>query len=174
MDQLIMNWTRKADSQKWNISFPEGFSLRNFQENDADINAWLDLMQYGLTNGKEGPAFFKTCMQDHSHYSPDSIFFIEHDGAPCASIAIFCDGAQKHGYIHMVCASPSIRGRGIGKILAYIAVNELIDRGMETAHLTTDDFRLAAIKTYLAAGFEPQRSGSDDFNERWDAILKKL
>lgn len=174
MDQLIMNWVRKADSKKWIIDFPEGFSLRNFHENDADIDIWLDLMQYGLTNGKQDPAFFKACMQDHPHYSPDSVFFVEHNAVPCASITILCDYTKKHGYIHMVCASPSIRGLGIGKILAYIAVNELIDRGMETAHLTTDDFRLAAIKTYLAAGFEPQRSGSADFSERWDAIMKKL
>lgn len=64
----------------------------------------------------------------------------------------------------MVCAAPWARGYGIGTALARLAVNELLERGMETAHLTTDDFRLPAIRTYLEAGFVPQRSRQRGFS----------
>ena len=74
----------------------------------------------------------------------------------------------------MVCAAPWARGCGIGTALARLAVNALLECGMETAHLTTDDFRIPAIRTYLEAGFVPQRSGSEDFPARWDAVLAQL
>ena len=43
-------------------------------------------------------------------------------------------------------------------------------------HLTTDDFRLSAIKTYLDAGFCPVLYADPDSDQRarWDAVIAAL
>ncbi|MBS5842560.1 MAG: GNAT family N-acetyltransferase [Clostridiales bacterium] len=174
MEQLIMNWVRSKSAALMEIELPKEFTIRKFNRSEADVEAWLDIVQYGLTDGRGDRTLFQDLMEHHPGYDPNGVYFIEKNGIPCATISIFCNPVTLHGYIHMVCASPSVRGCGIGTALAGLAVNELISHGMETAHLTTDDFRKPAIKTYLKAGFVPQRSGSDDFPARWDAILSQI
>ena len=71
----------------------------------------------------------------------------------------------------MVACKPDFRGMGIGHILNNIAVNVLKTKGMKTAYLTTDDWRLPAIKTYLKAGFTPDLTTEPDFKERWNKIF---
>jgi len=174
MEQLIMNWTRGNDESLFEVELPEGFSLRKFDQSETDINAWLDIVQHGLTDGRGSRALFRDLMEQHSGYDPDGVFFIEQNGRPCATFSVFCDLATLHGYLHMVCVSPSVRGRGIGTALARLAVNEFRNRGMKTAHLTTDDFRIPAIITYLEAGFVPQYEGSDDYPARWEAVRRQI
>ena len=45
--------------------------------------------------------------------------------------------------------------------------------GFETAYLTTDDYRIPAIKCYLRAGFEPEMT-EDDHPERWEKIFAAI
>ena len=73
----------------------------------------------------------------------------------------------------MVACKESCRGKGIGSLLNQIALYELKKEGMETAYLTTDDWRLPAIKSYLRVGFEPDLS-TDEFRERWKVIYELL
>jgi hypothetical protein len=40
---------------------------------------------------------------------------------------------------------------------------------MQTAFLTTDDWRIPAIKSYIRAGFIPDLS-TEDFKARWEKI----
>ena len=70
----------------------------------------------------------------------------------------------------MVACKPEFRGRRLGHLLNDIALYTLKKEGMETAHLTTDDWRIPAIKTYLKAGFTPDLESEPDFRERWDKI----
>ena len=71
----------------------------------------------------------------------------------------------------MVAAKDCVRGIGIGNLMAVFAVRELKRRKMETAYLTTDDFRIPAIKSYLKGGFYADIS-TDDFKKRWDNIYE--
>lgn len=174
MEQLIMNWTRGSAAEPLEVALPEGFSFRRFDGSAADIDAWLEIVQHGLTDGKGDRTVFRKIMEEYPGYDPEGICFIEKNGVPCATASVFCDFTKRHGYVHMVCVAPWARGCGIGTALARLAVNALLECGMETAHLTTDDFRIPAIRTYLEAGFVPQRSGSEDFPARWDAVLAQL
>ena len=71
----------------------------------------------------------------------------------------------------MVAAKDSARGKGIGNLMSAFAVGELKRRKMETAYLTTDDFRIPAIKSYIKGGFYADLS-TEDFRDRWDKIFK--
>ena len=73
----------------------------------------------------------------------------------------------------MVACHEQARGKGYGTLLNNVALHTLKNEGMETAYLTTDDWRIPAIKSYLRAGFEPDVS-TEDFKTRWNNIFKQL
>ena len=78
---------------------------------------------------------------------------------------------------------PVVRGKGIGhamlsrglEMLCQRTASESMPDGPEIL-LTTDDFRLAAIKTYLDAGFLPVlvSDPESDMRARWDAVFSAL
>lgn len=76
----------------------------------------------------------------------------------------------------MVQAMDSERGKGLGHAMANLAIAVFRERGLEEAILTTDDWRLPAIKTYLDAGFLPviYETPEHDMEKRWDEVLKQL
>ena len=73
----------------------------------------------------------------------------------------------------MVAVLPDHRGRGLGHLLNALVLHRLKSLGYQKAHLKTDDWRLPAIKTYLAAGFHPLNT-HESHPERWEAIFAKL
>ena len=169
--QLIMHWKKSAEDFTANI--PSDVKVETFAQRENALDEWLDLVQYGLTGTKQGPACYKSLMSDKEWYSEDNCFFLVIDGRAAATITVICNKDKKQGYIHMVACHPDFRGRGLGNVLNEVAVSALYKEGMETAYLTTDDFRIPAIKTYLRYGFTPDVS-TPDFKERWDNILKEI
>ena len=73
----------------------------------------------------------------------------------------------------MVACREESRGKGYGVLLSRWALITLKKEGMETAYLTTDDWRIPAIKSYLGIGFVPDTS-TKDVAERWDKIKKQI
>ena len=62
-------------------------------------------------------------------------------------------------------------------MLNSVAMTALYEAGAQVAYLTTDDFRLPAIKSYLKAGFYPvlyAREEYDTMRQRWTSVLEKL
>ena len=75
-----------------------------------------------------------------------------------------------------VAAHPDSRGKGIGHAMLSYALEKLEARHCTYSILTTDDFRLSAIKTYLDAGFRPVLRDDPDSDQRarWDAVIATL
>ena len=172
MEQLIMRW--KNDQKAVNKpQIPENCKVVNFTELEDAMDKWLDIVQYGLSEGKMDAEFYNKIMTQHTNYEENKCFFILENGKAIATITVICDYDKKEGYIHMVACHESARGKGYGTLLNNVALYTLKNEGMETAYLTTDDWRIPAIKSYLRAGFEPDTS-TDDFKTRWDNIYKKI
>jgi mycothiol synthase len=76
----------------------------------------------------------------------------------------------------MVAALPECRGLGIGHCLITHTVKLLTERGYEVIGLTTDDFRLSAVKVYLDAGFCPYlwQDPESNMKERWERVIASL
>ena len=171
MEQLIMRWTNDG-SKPLEIKLPENCRIARFTELDNALDKWLDIMQYGLSDGKEDEAYYRDCMFDsYPNYEEDKCFFVLENGEAVASLTVICDYEKKEGYIHMVACKESARGKGYGTLLNNVALCVLKEEKMETAYLTTDDWRIPAIKSYLRADFMPDLS-SDDFKERWNKIYE--
>ncbi|MCQ2433110.1 MAG: GNAT family N-acetyltransferase [Clostridia bacterium] len=168
MPQLIMNWTNDGTPACF-PSVPEGLELRTLPEVENGIEEWLDIVHYGLSGKREDKAFYESCMCGTKYYDPALNFMILCDGHCAGTLTVVCDPEKKEGLIHMVACKEEFRGRGIGTFMITHAVAVLKACGMVHAHLTTDDWRVPAIRSYLRAGFVPDES-TEDFITRWKAI----
>lgn len=172
MEQLIMRWKndgREAEA----IQVPKGCQIVNFLQLEQAIEQWLDIVQYGLSEGKQDAAFYHGTMTALPMYREDKCFFVLEDRRAVATATVICDYHKREGYVHMVACRESARGKGYGTLLNRIVNATLRQEGMETAYLTTDDWRIPAIKSYLRIGFEPDLS-TEDFRERWARIFEKI
>ena len=138
------------------------------------ITKWLDVVQYGLTASLQEESYYHRVMTNETNYCEDMCYLVMDGNEAVATFTVICDyDAPKAGYIHMVACKDSARGQGIGKWMSDMAVYLLKQHNMETAHLTTDDFRIPAIKTYLYGHFVPTFA-DEDHQERWRVIFDQL
>jgi mycothiol synthase len=172
MQQLIMRWENDGKKAQ-ELVIPDGVEIKNWAEIENPLDKWLDIVQHGLTAKKEDEEYYKRCMFHYENYKVEDTFFFSYNGQEVATVTVICDAKTKEGYIHMVAVKTEARGKGIGNLMAFCAVKILKEKGMQTAHLTTDDFRIPAIKTYLKAGFCPDLS-TEDFKSRWEKINQIL
>ena len=56
MEQLKMRWTndRKPAPE---LNIPDGCEIKRFTELDGALDAWLDIVQYGLSDGRKDADF---------------------------------------------------------------------------------------------------------------------
>lgn len=155
---------------------PHGYIYEFYSGQQAQIGDWLTLCSDTLIPTKEEKWFTDTILQYPDLCPEKDLFFVveQSTGRRVATTAAVCHGQE--GYIHMVAASPEVRGRGIGHAMLRYALCMIEVRGCTYTLLTTDDFRLAAIKTYLDAGFVPviEQDPESDVRARWERVLAEL
>lgn len=149
---------------------PEGFSLRTYRE--GDWKGWVDACSDGLGTADWSEKDFHEKMLAMEGLHPEGIFFVvDTDG----QIAGTATGWLKPGtgYVHMVGMRTDFRGRGLARPLNAAVLEYLLDKGCSRIVLDTDDFRIPAIKVYLALGFIPVLQDVD-MRERWLAVMDVL
>ena len=75
--------------------------------------------------------------------------------------------------VHWVEVREDERGKRLGYIVSERVIEEATRRGYDRLYLTTDEFRIPAIKTYLKLGFRPVMWDTD-MRPRWFPILQSL
>ena len=108
-------------------------------------------------------------MTNEVGYDEKYVFIVERDGKPVATTSVLL-WENKVARVHMVAAKPECRGKGAGKFLADIANAAAYESGCETATLSTDTFRVPAVRSYLRGGFCPVIL-DDESEERWEKWL---
>ena len=169
MKQLKMYWKPVPTEFP---ALPEGWRVRTCNGTAADAQAWVDCCRSGLLGRADGIEAFTNCIVNAKGYSPEAVYFIERDGVPVATITALLD-EEKIGYAHYVGAKPEARGVGVGGWLNKIVQADLWQRGCVKAYLTTDEFRVPAIKSYLNAGFLPV-DYDVEMDQRWYGLLRFL
>jgi mycothiol synthase len=164
------------------VAVPPGYHLRTFRAGDE--RAWGEIMETEGGIGREWTVEkVRERIVDQPQFEASGLFFATSDsesGRPVASACAWWRGeeAGEVGTVHMVCALPSHRGRGLGRLVTLAVLHNLRERSFRSADLTTDDFRLAAIRSYLGLGFVPvyhtDSERLDDHEARWSAIFAKL
>lgn len=154
---------------------PDGYKYVFFDGSEEQIRDWLDICSHGLMGDKSFSAFH-ACITNYADCVPENdLFFVSNKDGRLVATSTSIKHADGEGYVHMVANIPECRGLGIGHAMLYFGVNILLERGCKRITLTTDDHRLAAIKTYLDGGFHPVMwHDESDMKARWDAVIKEL
>jgi len=195
--QLQMVWPERLLASPPHVLVPPGYAMRQFAPSDADV--YLALM---------AKAGFKSW--DHEQIEkvlpsvlPGGWFLVEHaaTGRLVATAMarhrpqvshlqlahsghVRIEDATPHpdgGELSWVAADPEHKGKRLGMAVCAAVVARFLDAGYRRIYLLTDDHRLAAIRVYLALGFEPFLARDDPSTslragmaERWQEILKQL
>lgn len=168
MSQLIM--FKKVTPAEYPDAY-NGFSFRRFNGSDEDKQSWVDICKGALIGEHNDITAYDRCMTNEKGYNGNYVFFVEMDGKPVATTSVLL-WENKEARVHMVAAKPEIRGRGAGGYLAEIANAAAYESGCKTATLSTDVFRVAAVKSYLRGGFMPVLA-DDEMEARWKNWLKE-
>ncbi len=151
-------------------ALPEGYAIRTYRKNDE--TKYLKLMRNA---GFEGWSNLESCMKSAL---PGGTFFITHkeSGAFAGTCSAWHNPSETHpsgGELSWLAVDPRHRGLRIGETLCKAVISRFREAGYTDIYLKTDDFRLAAIKTYLKLGFIPVYS-SAGMKGRWKKIYKDL
>ena len=172
MAQLKMYWLKGTPIA--DLTLPEGYSLVNYKECIEDKIAWVECCKNGLVGDDCAPEFFDDCVADVDDCVPEEdVFFLDHNGEHIGTIAAIYHPDEKEGQVHMVGIRTDYRGKGLGKYINNIAVKKLAAQGAEYMYLTTDEWRMGAVKSYLTAGFIPVEY-DEGMKERWEWMLCEL
>ena len=157
-------------------TLPEGFAFKFFDGSEREIDEWVRLCNFGLMEGSTRETFFETVGNFPNVVAErDCFFVIDAEGHYVASSTAVA-GPDGLGLVHMVASDPVTRGKGIGHAMLAKTLSMLEERNMKVIELRTDDFRLAAVKTYLDAGFLPVLlcDPESDHAARWDKVREIL
>lgn len=160
-------------------SLPDGYSFVFFTECSEDIAAWCDICRKAnMCSNPDNDEVFRKVMRSvrDIELEKDLFFVVAPDGTKIATSALIHKKAENTGYLHMVAAIPEHRNLGIGHAMLSFAMSLSEARGIDYCILTTDDYRLPAIKNYLVGGFCPviYEDPESDMRARWQEVAQKL
>ena len=170
--QLLMIWPTERLGDLLQLDLPEGYLLRNFQNEDEE--AYINLMKSAGFNEWNNDNFNSVIEKAISN----GLFFIEHiESSEIVGTTVGSKNPTKYfpngGELGWVAVNPSHCGKGLGRIVCAAVTKRFLELDYREIYLLTDDFRLPAIKTYLKLGYIPLYQ-LPDMKQRWKNILKKL
>lgn len=170
MAQLLMKF--RAPRPGAHRPLPEGYTLSTCQT-DEDALGWIAACAEGLSTDAWTLAQFRQNMLEPQGLAPEQIFLVKDPQGRVAATATGWIKGEDCGYLHMVAALPEYRGLGLGAVVCQAVLDFFAGRGIARILLNSDDWRLAALKTYLNLGFLPVLNDFD-MADRWQAIYEKL
>lgn len=170
--QLRMKWPNGRSAPAVNL--PAGYRLRQLTQSESDLVRYQRLMNNAGFDGWD-PKQTRGAM---NRALPGGYFVIEHEATGdlvATAFAAHCasDAWPNSGSLEYVAGDANHKGKGLGLTICAAVVKRLLDAGYQDVYLTTDDWRLPAIATYLKQGWEPVMCG-DDMPARWDAVRRSL
>ena len=171
MGQLVMRWYREKHPDMPEKPDWGDFICRSYDGSARDVEMWNDIIADSFDSVKGDEATLNAIMNGHGKFENDKFLIVEKNGEGVATLAVIPHWDKKEGYIHMVGCKKKFQGQGVGTRMNTEAVRILVENGFESAYLTTDDWRVPAIKSYLRAGFEPEMT-DPDHPERWEKIFE--
>lgn len=148
----------------------EGYMLRVFKAGDEEKLAKLFSAAGFHFSSNELLALFMACL-------PAGCFVVEHLESKDLVATMMARHHSSEDYpfggrIDWLATNPDHRNKGLGSVCASAATQRLLEAGYTNIWVTTDDFRLGAIKIFLGIGFQPVKKNNTEL--RWQEALKKL
>ncbi len=168
--QLVM---RRLDLNRLpDVTLPDGYDLRCYCEGDGP--AWERIIAASFERDVS-PGEFQRSILDKPPFRPERVLFVTCGDEPVATASAWDSPGwgPETGQLHMVGVKPEHRGKRLGYWVSLAVLHQFHREGRLHAMLSTDDFRLAAIKTYLALDFEPVLV-HDNQRQRWSDAFAAL
>ncbi len=175
MQQLVME--ALVSERKEEKKLPVGYCYERFNGSEKDVADWKTIIMEPPGSPSGPDLCYQRMILNYPDCVPEKdIHFISNAEDIRVATITTITHADGSGYVHMVKAKLSERGKGLGHAMADYALRIFAERNVERVVLTTDDERLPAIKTYLDAGFLPviYHDPDSDMEVRWNKILLKL
>lgn len=158
------------------ITFPEGYIMRPYKQGDGVD--WCECCIGGSLGIEEASEeiFIEKMLKDEM-VNPANIFFLvsTHNNEIAGTVTYQYSPKKDTGTIHMVGIKKKYQGLGLALPMNLYAVSKILEDGKTQVNLTTDDWRLPAIKTYFNAGFKPDYNQQEpDIADRWTQVMEKL
>lgn len=157
------------------IKMPQGYTIRIFE--DGDEVAWCNIINETVSEGQNNWTVekFNKEFKESPVFEPGRVFFVIFENEPIGTATAWVKepGEKITGMVHYVGVLPEHKGRKLGYLITLQTLHYMKEHGYKDAFLQTDDNRLAAIKTYLALGFEPEIIAENQ-HERWVEVFKDL
>jgi mycothiol synthase len=156
------------------IDVPPGYALRHFRSGDAP--AWAALM---ARNGELGPwdiVRAEPYFAAEGRMPVEGAFFITAGDTPIATAQLHLKPEGPYAPIPelgWVAVDPAHQGHGLGAVASLAVMHYAVSLGHGEIFLLTDDWRLAAIRTYLKLGFEPWLTHASH-PDRWRKVHDSL
>lgn len=154
------------------MALPAGFALRSYEAGDG---AHWERILAGSFGGEPSRFSFDRMMRRDVAYLPERVLFIVAGETPVATASAWrVPGLMAEtGTVHYVGVLPEFQGHRLGYWVTLATLHRMVAEGFQRATLTTDDFRLPAVKTYLRLGFEPVLAHENQ-RERWPKVFADL
>lgn len=142
-------------------------SYRTYNGSRRDREDWLEICKNGLVaDNADVEAEFASCFTSREDFTNDDLYLVFDGEEAVATVCGICQSKDNMGNVHMVSVKASARGKGLGKYINEIVKAHLSRDNCEFAYLTTDEWRVAAVRSYLSAGFLPVKYGKG-MTQRW-------
>ena len=149
---------------------PEGYVLRTCEPGDLPALA-------AVLTAAFDTAWDEEKVRRDLAEAPDveCVYVVALEGVPVAtaSARLLPDRFPGSGYVHWVGADPRHQGKGLGTLVSRRVLEHFRAANLADAVLETDDYRLAAIRSYLKLGFVPEYPDAGH-KLRWARVLPRL
>lgn len=171
MKQLMMY--RPAGALSERTAMPAGYFFSRYR-GPEDVEPWLECCRDGLLEESDTEtAFFRTIRDYPDVCMTDDVLFLDYEGRHVGTVTAIFHPDGCWGEMHMVALKRDFRGKGLGALLNQACIHKLETQGARYIELTTDEWRKAAVRSYLGCGFLPVEYDLG-MPERWSALLKEL
>lgn len=158
------------------IKLPIGYKFVNFNGSKKQIDAWKKITTESPKPNCSGDDYYRIMIEEYHEKidKENDIWFIENNEGEYVATVTTITHQDGTGYVHMVKALEKERGKGLGQAMADFSIEEFRKRKVGEVYLTTDDFRVPAVKTYIKAGFLPiiYHDDDSDMEERWNKMFE--
>jgi mycothiol synthase len=170
--QLQMVWPEHSLDAPPHVQLPPGYALRTFEWGDQP--RFCELMALagwpGWDDEKLQPWLERIL--------PEGWFMAVHEDSDLIVASAMClhSYSALHpfgGELGWLAGDPAHAGRGLGSVVSAAVTRRFLDAGYTDIHLYTEDFRFAALHTYLKLGYVPFLY-LPEMAERWRTVCEQV
>lgn len=155
------------------LTLPDGYGYSYYCCREDKL-AWCECCKNGLVPDDADEKNFDDRIINHDFVNPEKdVFFLDYNGEHIGTATAVHHTDDNSGELHMVGMREEFRGKGLGKYLNNFAIKKLLGDGVDYIELTTDEWRIGAVKSYLTAGFLPVKYDMGMVT-RWEYMLTIL